>query len=141
MARMDANHRLLPGLLITLCTLLAGPAQAQTYLDEVLGRPAHRKAWQAMLAGEHKLDPWLAGYARRRNGTTTPASVVQLDQVQYELHGVCELHNCEANRFYVLFAPDGRRAWGYQVRDDRQERFFGKPGPALKEVLRAAARS
>lgn len=138
---MNATPRLLPALLLPLCALFAGAAQAQAYLDEVLGRPAHRKSWQAMLAGERKLDPWLAGYARQRNGTTTPASVVQLDQVQYELHGVCELHNCEANRFYVLFAPEGRRAWGYQVRDDRQERFFGKPGPRIREVLRAAARS
>lgn len=131
----------LPHLLLSL--LLAGfangAAHAQAYLDETLQKPAYLQSWNAMLKGERKVDPWLAQYARQRNGATSPASAVQLGAENYELHSVCEAHNCEANRFYVLFTLGGKRAWGYQIRDDRQERFFGKPDAQKKEVLRAAA--
>ena len=118
----------------------SGTAFAEEYLYDVLARPGYLKSWNALLRAEKQLDPWLAQYARTSNGPTAPGVTVTLGGTRYQIHNVCKAHDCGDNRFYVLFAPGGARAWGLLLKKEKDERFFGNPGEEKKDALRTAAR-
>ena len=117
-----------------------GPADSRLY--DFLKRPAYRESWNALFRGEKNVDSWLARYAETKDGPTSPEASVQLDGIRYEVANVCKTHDCGGNRFYVLFAPKGAKAWGFLLKDGRDGRFFGRPDDEKKNALRAiAARS
>ncbi len=117
----------------------SGTAFAEAYLFEVLGRPAYYKSWNALFAGEEAVDSWLARYSKTRNGPAGPGTAVELGGTRYQLNTVCKPHGCGDNQFFVLFAPDGTKAWGYLLKGGKDERFFGSPDEEKRKVLRAAA--
>ncbi len=127
-------------LAVSMAAAKSGAAFAGDYLSDVLARPGYLKSWNALLRAEKQLDPWLAQYARTRNGPTAPGVAVTLGGTRFQIHNVCKAHDCGDNRFFVLFAPDGARAWGLLLSKDRDERFFGNPDEVKKEALQTAAR-
>ena len=140
--RESAVHtRRLAGLaaaLLLAASALAAPAGE--YLFDVLKKPAYLSAWNALFAGEKDVDAWLAAYAKTKDGPATPAETVPVGGVKHQVNFVCKAHDCGDNRFTVIFAPGGTKAWGLLLRKDRKERFFGDPGDAARTALRAAAR-
>lgn len=112
---------------------------AEPYLYDLLKMPAYRKSWNAMFIGEKEVDAWLAKYAKTKDGPTAPEPPVQLEQVSYSTHMVCKVHDCGANRFFVMFAPDGNNAWGILLRNKKPERIFGHPDEEKKKALRTAS--
>ena len=121
-------------------SVCAGEPGRGMYLFDFLDKPAYRQSWNALFRGEKNVDPWLARYARTTNGPTAPEPSVQLGGVRYEMANVCKAHDCGDNRFFVLFAPNGRKAWGLLLKDMTNERFFGRPDDEKKDALREAAR-
>lgn len=113
---------------------------AEPYLFELLDRPAYRKAWDALFAGEPAVDAWLARYAKTRNGPANAGETLTLDARTYRVNAVCKTHDCGDNRFVVVFAPDGTRAWGLLDKAGANARYFGKPDAAMQGALRAALR-
>ena len=107
------------------------------YLYDLLKREPHRSAWNAMLAGRKGADPWLARYTATFDGVTIPAERVTVEGRSYLFTSVCQAHNCgsEGNTFYVLFAPDGRQAWGLYVSGGSRRTWFGDPDAPLRAVL------
>ena len=131
----------LAGLMAAL--LLAASAIAQPageYLFDTLKKPAYLQSWNALFTGEKDVDAWLAAYARTKNGPATPAETVQVGGIAHQVNSVCKAHDCGDNRFYVLFAPGGTKAWGLLLRKGTKERFFGDPGDAARVALRDASR-
>ena len=118
----------------------SGTAFAELYLYDVLAKPAYLKSWNALFIGEKEVDPWLTSYSKTRNGPATPGETVQVDGNIYQINFVCKAHDCGDNRFYVLFAYDGSKAWGYLLKNGKGEHFFGTPDGDKMNALRAAAR-
>ncbi len=87
-------------------------------LSEMLKQPAYRAAWDKMLRGQK-----------------VPGVLVEIDGVNYQADHVCKPHDCDGNEFEVLFAPDGRQAWGALVTNGKKPRFFGAPNPKQKQAL------
>lgn len=116
------------------------PAESEAYLSELLNEPRHARAWRAMLKGERDLDAWLSNYAQTRRGPTAPEDDVVIEGRHYRGHMVCKTHDCGANLFYVIFAPDTSQAWGLLLRSGRELRFLGRPDAAMQDALRKLAR-
>jgi hypothetical protein len=109
------------------------------FLFELLPKPNYSQAWHALFVGEQHVDDWLAKYAETLDGPSSPGTTIKLSGISYETGNVCKAHDCGDNRFYVLFAPTGSKAWGLLLKDGNAERFFGDPDDEKKNALRAAA--
>jgi hypothetical protein len=114
-------------------------ADSDFYLFDILKKPTYLKSWNNLFRKEKNVDPWLLGYAKTKNGPSSPRGTVKIGNVVYQIGEVCETHNCGDNNFYVLFAPNGAKAWGLQVKNGNNERFFGKPDDEVKNALRSDA--
>ncbi len=112
---------------------------AEPYLFEMLNRPTYQKAWNGLFVAEKDIDVWLAKYAKTKNGPAGPGAIVVIGNKRYQANTVCKPHDCEDNRFVVLFAPDEAKAWGMLLKNQRDERYFGHPDEEVKKALRAAA--
>lgn len=103
-------------------------------LSEMLKQPTYRAAWDKMLRGQ-KVPGWLTAFAKTGNGVVVPPVLIEIDGVNYQADHVCKPHDCDGNEFEVLFAPDGRQAWGALVANGKKPRFFGAPNPKQKQAL------
>jgi len=129
--------------LIVACVLAgrSGAAFAEPSLYDLLNDPAYAKSWSALFAGEENVDPWLAAYARTKDGPASPGTTIAMGGTPgYQVNTVCKTHDCGNNEFFALFAPKGTKAWGLLVKDGKTERFFGNPREEQKKALRAATR-
>ncbi|MEQ1515834.1 MAG: Ivy family c-type lysozyme inhibitor [Usitatibacteraceae bacterium] len=136
------KSRLLALMLGYVIAVLSTTVFAEDYLYDVLAKPAYGKSWNALFRGEKKVDPWLAKYFKTKDGPATPGSAVKLGGTQCQVYFVCKTHDCDRNRFLVMFAPNGSAAWGVLLKDGeggKQERFFGAPDQAKRDALRAVA--
>jgi len=110
---------------------------SQPYLFDLLKKPSYRKSWNELFKGEKNIDRWLAAYAKTKDGPATPRRFIPSDGIMYETSTVCKTHDCGRNIFFVIFAPDGSRAWGLLFKNNTYERFFGNPTENQKQILRA----
>ncbi len=123
---------------VALILLNSGPALAGEdgpYLFEQLKKPAYRAAFNALFQGQHQLEPWLKGYIKTGNGVDVPSTSLVINGQAYSLHEVCQPHNCPGNVLYVLFTPEGGRAYALFTKDDGSHRFFGTPDAGLQAAL------
>ena len=132
---------------IVLLVLAAGvvsapPARGANgeYLFDTIKKRAYRASWDALLKGQ-RVDPWLATFAKTKNGVCHPSKTVTLRGVGYQANFVCKPHDCGDNQFLVLFAPRGRKAWGLLLTDETKQRFFGKPDAEMRAALVKAIRN
>jgi hypothetical protein len=114
-------------------------ATTDEYLFELLAKPEYYNAWNTLFSGESNVDPWLAEYAKTKDGPATPAETITLGSISYKYTTVCKAHDCGNNKFYVLFAPNGTKAWGLLQRNDVDEIFFGNPDDEKKTFLHTEA--
>jgi hypothetical protein len=112
---------------------------AEPYLFDMLIKPIYLKSWNALFVGEKDIDSWLGRYAKTKNGPATPGTSIQLGETVYQVNMVCKTHECGDNQFVVLFAPNGKKAWGLLLKGGKTERFFGNPDDEKKKTLRATA--
>lgn len=112
---------------------------ATSYLYDILRKPQYRQAWLAFFSGEQNVDDWLSQYANTFDGSASPVTTIELGGSHYQISNVCKTHDCGDNKFYVLFAQDGSKAWGLLLKNGKIERFFGSPDDDLKNALRTAA--
>ena len=118
----------------------ASPAFAQAYLYDLLAKPSYSKSWNALFLDEKNVDAWLAKYSKTQDGPAMPGKQLKLGGASYQINSVCKTHDCDRNMFYVLYAPNGAKAWGLLLKEGKSERFFGKPDEEQKNALRAAAK-
>lgn len=137
---MNAPASLLVALVIgSSITMTSRTAFAEAYLFEVLAKSTYYKSWNALFVGEENVDYWLAKYAKTKNGPAAPGIPVNLGDARYQINKVCKTHDCGNNQFFVLFAPNGVQAWGFLLKNRKDERFFGNPNEEKKKALRTAA--
>src|SRR4029450_3963644 len=80
-------------------------------LGDLMKLPAYRAAWVSMLAGA-TVPPWVEDYAKTLDGPATPSIAVMVGDNAYTLGFTCQPNNCGDNQLYVLFSPNGAKAWG-----------------------------
>jgi Inhibitor of vertebrate lysozyme (Ivy) len=130
----------LAGMLAIALSLAAKAAPDLPYLYQRLENPTYKAAFSTLFRDMRKLEPWLRGYIRNRNGVDTPGRMMDAAGKQYELYAVCEPHNCAGNFIYVLFLPGGKTAWALLTKDGDDYRFFGRPDQKIRGILMAAAK-
>lgn len=110
-----------------------GPA-----MGELLKQPAYIYAWQGMVAGETP-PQWVKDYAATLDGPPVPTITVPLDGETYTLGFTCKANDCETNQLYVLFAPEGRDAWGMLGSADGIS-WLGRPDQRIQDAITSALR-
>ena len=107
-------------------------------LGELMKLPAFIYAWQGMVAGETP-PQWVKDYTATLDGPPVPTIAVPLDGEIYTLGFTCKPNECEANQLYVLFAPDGRDAWGMLGTPDGIS-WLGRPDQRIQDAITNALR-
>jgi hypothetical protein len=133
-------------LLLALLLPLSSPSLAQEateatgpVLGDLLKKPAYFNAWQTMLQGERTPD-WLEDYTQTLNGPPTPSIPVVIDNQTYSLAFTCKPNECEQFQLFVLFAPDGSKAWALEGSPLTGVNWFGEPDERIRTAITAALR-
>jgi hypothetical protein len=113
------------------------PAKAPS-MGELMRLPAYVYAWQGMLVGETP-PAWVTEFGATLDGPPTPTIPVPLDGETYTLGFTCKANDCEVNQLYVLFAPDGRDAWGMLAGPDGVS-WLGRPDKRIQDAITGALR-
>lgn len=111
-----------------------GPA-----MGDLLKVPAFASAWRVMLAGD-ETPAWVQEYGKTLDGPPTPSIPVPLLGETYTLGFTCKPNDCENNQLYVLFAPDGRDAWGLLATTANGIAWLGKPEEPIQDAITGALR-
>ncbi len=138
MYRMMKQCRVVFVFALVCCLSSVAWAGNDAYLFDVLKKPVYRAAWDAMFRGEKDIPVWLAEWADKSAGPTSPCKAAVVNEIEYMVHFVCKAHECGDNLFIVFFAPGGKQAWGVLTTDS--ERFFGKPDELMRYALLDARR-
>lgn len=109
-------------------------AQSAPYLFDLLKRPAFRKSFDALFAGERNVDEWIVAFQKTDNGVCGPSKRLQADGTVYVVADVCKPRDCGDNHLIVLFNENGSRATAL-LRSPRGQRLFGTPGPQERALL------
>ncbi len=123
--------------LVLAVLILAAPAAYADddgpYLFDLLKQPAYLAAWKAMLKGE-QVPAWVANYTKTFDGPSSPSKTVTVGGQAYMLGWVCKAHDCGDNQLHVLFAPQGKQAWGLLVTGSNQK-WLGKPDASIQAAI------
>lgn len=114
------------------------PEIKHVYLFDVLKKPTYKTTWDRLIAGEKNVPDWLRRYGDSRNGVASPMESATLSNGLHQSYSVCKAHDCPSSSFIVLFAPDGKKAWGLLFTARTDIRFFGNPDDEKKGYLRDA---
>ncbi|MGB6909686.1 MAG: Ivy family c-type lysozyme inhibitor [Methyloceanibacter sp.] len=125
-------------LLVTLTPALAADGPKGPAMGELMKQPAYIYAWQGMVAGETP-PQWVTEFGATLGGPPTPTIPVPLDGETYTLGFTCKANDCEANQLYVLFAPEGRDAWGMLAAGDGIS-WLGRPDKRIQDAITEALR-
>jgi hypothetical protein len=118
--------------------LLTATAHGESpYLFDLLKQKSYLAAWNNMLAGEKNLDKWITRYSKDFDGPATPSVRITIDGQVYLFTTVCEKHNC-GNKVYILFAPEGKQAWGLWDMNGEKLRWLGNPSEPLRQAITGA---
>jgi hypothetical protein len=123
-------------LLLALCSLLAFPVYAADYLPDLLRNPVYLASWNKLIASKVHGEPWLNRYSDRLDGPSVPSARVALSDGTYTITWVCQAHNCGPRQFVVLFAPDGKAAWGVLLKDTQEAAVLGAPNDERLSAIR-----
>jgi Inhibitor of vertebrate lysozyme (Ivy) len=122
------------------CVLAANATRAdEPILTELLSQPAYHAAWNAMLAGEQDVAPWIMAVGDKGEGVSDPTSLVVVEGQQDRLGWVCKPHDCGDHQLFVLFSPHAAQAWAVFTNGQAARRWFGKPGAAVQAALITAS--
>jgi len=116
----------------------AGQAAAQgPILGDLLKRPAYFEAWQALLGSETPPD-WVTEYTATLDGPPVPHIRATLDGHAGTLGVTCKPNECEDNQLYVLFAPDGSKAWALMATASAGIIWLGYPDERIQTAINGA---
>ncbi|MDB5532862.1 MAG: inhibitor of vertebrate lysozyme precursor [Hyphomicrobiales bacterium] len=104
------------------------------YLFDTLKKPAYRKAWNVMLAGEKNIPAWLTIFSKTYNGVASPVKAVSVGGKAYLSGYVCKPHDCAENALQVFFSENAASAVAL-IRQDGKARYLGGPDAAIKAAL------
>jgi hypothetical protein len=107
-------------------------------MGELLRLPKYIYAWQGMMAGETP-PQWVKDYALTLDGPPVPTIPVPLDGEIYTLGFTCKPNDCETHQLFVLFAPEGRDAWGLLASPNGVS-WLGKPDKRIQKAIDGALR-
>lgn len=116
--------------------LVAVPAQGADYLSDLLRNPTYLASWNKLIGSEPDSEPWLRRYGETHDGVTIPSKRIPLSTGTHTAAWVCQPHNCGPRQFFVLFAPDGKAAWGIFLKDSQEETVFGAPDEEILSAIR-----
>ena len=106
-------------------------------LANLLKNPAYLNAWQAMLASQNSPD-WVTEYSATFDGPPVPNIPVVIEGETYTLGYVCRPNACEDNQLFVLFAPDGRKAWALMATASAGPVWLGSPDGRIQTAINGA---
>ena len=115
----------------------AGPTKGPV-MGKLLRLPKYIYAWQGMMAGETP-PQWVKDYALTLDGPPVPTIPVPLDGEIYTLGFTCKPNDCETHQLFVLFAPEGRDAWGLLASPNGVS-WLGKPDKRIQKAIDGALR-
>ncbi len=107
-------------------------------MGALLRLPKYIYAWQGMMAGETP-PQWVKDYALTLDGPPVPTIPVPLDGEIYTLGFTCKPNDCETHQLFVLFAPEGRDAWGLLASPGGVS-WLGKPDERIQKAIDGALR-
>lgn len=107
---------------------------AEIYLFDLLRRSQYRRSYNAMLSLAPEAPKWIAYYSKTLNGPSQPAQDIKADGETYLLADVCKVHDCLDYKLQVVFAVDGRQAWG-RIYENGSTTWIGHPSPALRKAV------
>jgi hypothetical protein len=102
-------------------------------LGDLMKLPAYRAAWVSMLAGA-TVPLWVEDYAKTLDGPATPSITVMVGDDAYTLGFTCQPNNCGDNQLYVLFSPNGAKAWGLLL-TGKEKTWFGSPDESIRDTF------
>jgi hypothetical protein len=129
---------LLFGVMTPLASAEDPPQTKGPVLGELMKLPAFIYAWQGLMAGETP-PQWIKDYALTLDGPPVSTIAVPLDGETYTLGFTCKPNECETNQLYVLFAPEGRDAWGMLAAGDGIS-WLGRPEQRIQDAITGALR-
>lgn len=131
-------------LLLALLLSLSSPSHAQEapaaggpVLGELLKKPAYFNAWQTLIGGD-KAPDWLQEYTKTLNGPPVPSIPIVIDNQTYPLAFTCRPNDCEQFQIFVLFAPDGSKAWALMGSPLSGVNWLGEPDEKIRAAVSAA---
>jgi hypothetical protein len=107
---------------------------ADTYLFDLLRRPQYRRSYNTMLSTAPATPKWVAYYSKTLDGPSQPAQNLKVDGDTYLLADVCKTHDCDDHKLQVVFAPDGRQAWGRTL-ENGSTTWIGSPSPGVRKAV------
>ena len=113
-------------------------ARAGAYLTDLIRTEPYRTAWINMLSKERNLPSFVKDFTFTHDGVTTPAHMVPVGYQAYLLATLCEAHACADHMLYVIFAPDGSKAYAELIEAGKARRLLGKPNAAVRAAIAAA---
>ena len=133
--------------ILTVALLSTSNVFAGEYLPDVLEKPNYLKSWNSLISNVENVDYWLANYSKTKNAVSTPSKLVTLSDGTYQINFLCKPHDCANNKFFVLFSPNGSKAWGLllKITYDKNETeitsqttsYFGNPDEEKEHALLA----
>ncbi|WP_158007311.1 Ivy family c-type lysozyme inhibitor [Methyloceanibacter stevinii] len=130
--------------LLALFLSLSSPALAQEaaapagpVLGDLLKNPAYFNSWQAIAGGKEAPD-WLKEYTQTLDGPPVPSIPVAIDNQTYSLAFTCKPNECEQFQIFVLFAPDGSKAWALMGSPLTGVNWLGEPDERIRAAITAA---
>ena len=123
-----------------LAGVAAGPslARASASLRELVKSEPYRTAWGQMVGKERNLPSWIKDFAVTGEGANTPAQMVPVGRQAYLLATLCMGQDCAAHKLYVVFSPDGSKAFGELVETGKEPRWLGRPDAGVRAAVKEA---
>ncbi|EJN15798.1 Inhibitor of vertebrate lysozyme (Ivy) [Bradyrhizobium sp. YR681] len=114
------------------------PKVTTPFLFDVLKKPAYAQASKILVEHAGKLPRWARDVLAQNDVAynSTPAELVDIDGVTYEVFTVCaKEYSCANTHLAVMFAPNGTQAWGVLVHEGVMS-YLGAPSGAQAAVMR-----
>lgn len=114
-----------------------GGQQSGPVLGDLLKKPDYFQAWETMLSSDGSPD-WVTEYTGTLDGPPVPNIPVTIDGETYTLGFTCKPNECEDNQLYVLFAPDGSKAWALMATASTGVVWLGYPDDRIQTAITGA---
>lgn len=106
-------------------------------LGDLLKQPAYFESWQTLVGAETPPD-WVTEYTATLDGPPVPNIPVAIDGQTYTLGFTCKPNECEDNQLFVLFAPDGSKAWALMATANTGIVWLGYPDDRIQTAINGA---
>lgn len=113
-------------------------ARASADLRDLIKSEPYRGAWTRMLAKERDVPNWIKDFIVTGEGANTPTRMIPVGYQAYLLATLCRGQDCTSHKFYVMFSPDGAKAYGEILETGKTPRWLDKPDAASRAAIKEA---